>query len=226
MSLRYRGSRSKVPSGVRNLFGTQYQSDSEFDRSLSDRSGALVLTGTATNPVLSLSTGTSTPLKGVRTSERVGRESSGSLSAEAVSGVPQGNEVLMLDAALLPVLPLPVTLYCAHTLVRQGIYLCFEPAVLVALKQRSAVVFGELEWEALVSAFRYGRASSASFSEWCECKAQQPTWKLNLADALGCVLGSEPDADQCVTVGAVLAGWGCQLRSVIYGKDMLSEHEP
>lgn len=212
---------SKVPTGTQVPLGIEYQSGSLSDRSLTDRSDTPIPTGTGAVPVPPFSTGTSTPVRGVRTSQKAGRRGFPEGGTACVSEVRQDAEVKELPAALLPLLPLPVTLQGVHSVWGRALYLCCERTVYGALVARGAVVFGVLEWEALVSAFRVGRASAASFAEWCESKARLPTYKVQLLDAFGCVLGSVPAEYQVPSVGQVLGGWGVELRSVHYGKELL-----
>jgi hypothetical protein len=82
-------------------------------------------------------------------------------------------------------------------------------------------VFGVLEWIELVAAFEDDRANPVSFAQWCDWKAQRPTWKLTRRDAIGCVIGSMLPNERrgFATLGAVLDGWGIHLVRVTYGPE-------
>jgi hypothetical protein len=125
--------------------------------------------------------------------------------------------VAALPAALWGLLPLWTTLQCSQRYTALPVIVTNSRAVWVALRSRGGVVFGIHEWAALVSSFENGRASSASFAEWCDIKRRMPTWQLTLKAALGGCVDAQPPLR--ASMGEVLAGWGLWVRAVTYGQE-------
>lgn len=211
-----------VPDGTQLSLSTEYRS--QADR-LTDRlqarplgTGSLVPAGTGGGSVPLLQLVLTPPLKGrVPVAAGLGTGTRPIFHGGPVPLV-EGGDVLALPAALLGTLPAYVTLSChqRHVLLPVAITNC--RAVYLALRRRKAVVFGVMEWLALVSSFENDRHNPTSLAEWCEQKALLPTFRLTHLEAIGPIKNARPPScERSPALGRVLRGWGLQLVRVHHG---------
>jgi len=129
----------------------------------------------------------------------------------------EGADLLDLQALYLPALPLHVTLGCRSELAPVPSAVTTSRAVWMAYRRLRRVVFGVIEWSALVASVGNDRARPADFVDWCRAKAERPTWKVTLRDTIGALPKHSVVPAQGVTVGRVLAVFGLVLEAVWYG---------
>lgn len=209
---------SAVSSDTQLTLGTQYRSQAER---LTERLRTLVPTGTRAGTVPLSAVVLTAPSRGpVPPAEPREGRGRARLHERAKDWI-DGGDVALLPAALWPTLPLPATLVCLQTFVQLPVHVTNSRAVYEALRRRKRVVFGQLEWLALVSSFENERANPDTFAGWCDSKAKSPTWKLNHRDAIG-VIGDAlpPTCSSSPALGRVLDAWGLHLQRVHYGTEV------
>jgi hypothetical protein len=73
------------------------------------------------------------------------------------------------------------------------------------------IAFGRAEWQALVTATEADRVWPRDFAYFCRRKMAEPSYRLDLVDALA---GGQPDLAERWDVARVLNRWGAKLLGV------------
>ena len=183
--------------------------------------GTLVPTGSRTGTGTAPDDWFPHPLRGCGTSlSRSGARKAGT-GTSRVDGYQSDADIMDLSAALLPSLPLKVSLVGRSEYDPLPFTVTSSRAVWQALRRLRRVVFGVLEWKALLASVGNDRARPADWLDWCRAKQARPTFKVTLRDTLGRLPASSVEpAPNSLTVGGVFGAFALVLTAVWYGDEL------